>query len=60
MFINIYIFSGKKLSRFNVPRDILCLNNSLLVECPDYSGPLLPDALQKSCNEVSYFFIYIF
>lgn len=48
------IFSGKRLSRFNIPRDILCLNNSLLIECPDYTGSLLPDVLKESCNEVSY------
>ncbi|VVC42713.1 RAP domain [Cinara cedri] len=42
---------GKRLSRFSVPRDIVSLNNSLLIECPDYSGPLLPDVLKVSCNE---------
>lgn len=26
----------------------------MLIECPDYSGPLLADELKKSCNEVNY------
>jgi len=47
------IILGKRLSRFTVPRDVVCLNNSMRVECPDYAGPLLPDELNKSCNEVS-------
>ncbi|XP_022161768.1 FAST kinase domain-containing protein 5, mitochondrial isoform X2 [Myzus persicae] len=42
---------GKRLSRFNITRDIVSLNNSVLVECPDYSGSLLPDTLKESCNE---------
>lgn len=51
------IFLGKRLCRFNITRDILCLNNSLLLECPDYDGSLLPDVLKKSCNEVSYNYV---
>ncbi|CAH1731970.1 unnamed protein product [Aphis gossypii] len=42
---------GKRLSRFNISRDIVSLNNSVLIECPDYSGSLLPDTLKESCNE---------
>ncbi|XP_001948198.2 FAST kinase domain-containing protein 5, mitochondrial [Acyrthosiphon pisum] len=42
---------GKRLSRFNISRDIVSLNNSVLIECPDYSGSLLPDKLKESCNE---------
>lgn len=57
MLKNLFIL-GKRLSRFTIPRDILCLNNSLLIECNDYNGPLLPDTLRHSCNEVSYIFVY--
>ncbi|XP_050428140.1 FAST kinase domain-containing protein 5, mitochondrial [Adelges cooleyi] len=41
---------GKKLNRFNITRDVLSLSNSLLIECPDYTGPFLPDKLTESCN----------
>lgn len=50
---NIHLILGKRLSRFSIPRDIVSLNNSLLIECPDYSGPLLPKDLNLSCNNVS-------
>ncbi|XP_025194261.1 FAST kinase domain-containing protein 5, mitochondrial [Melanaphis sacchari] len=42
---------GKRLSKFNITRDIVSLNNSVLLECPDYSGSLLPVTLNESCNE---------
>lgn len=47
-------FSGKRLSKYNITRDILTLNNSLLIECPDYTGSLLPNKLRESLNEVSF------
>ncbi|VVC42712.1 Hypothetical protein CINCED_3A008452 [Cinara cedri] len=43
----------KELSKSILPRDVLSLNNSVIIECPDYSGPLLSVELNKSCNEVS-------
>ncbi|XP_050533494.1 uncharacterized protein LOC126901202 [Daktulosphaira vitifoliae] len=41
---------GKTLNRFTISRDILSLNNGLLIECPDYTGPFLPVKLNESCN----------
>lgn len=48
------IFLGTQWSKFVLPQNLLNLNNSVIIECPDYSGPLLPEKLMnKSCNEVS-------
>jgi len=47
--------AGKKLSKYTVSRDALSLNNSLLIECADYAGPLLPDSLKESCDQVGCF-----